>query len=474
MDRNTHDSGTYMAGCGVALPPAFVERVRGESSVDGCALLAALGGSPAVGVRLNADKPGALPEWMDAAEPVPWCDGGFWLASRPEFTLAPALHQGGLYVQDPSSMVLRHIVGECTADRRPVTMLDLCAAPGGKSTAALAALPAGSVMVSNEVMPPRAAVLAENVTKWGNPGSVVTSAQAERFGALGATFDIMVLDAPCSGEGMMRKDSKAVAQWSPGLVESCARLQRQIADAALPALRSGGTLIYSTCTFSRQENEEMVHYLMNTYGMESIDLGLERFGVAAGWSDRAHTYRFMPHVTRGEGLFVAALRLPEAVSAASQPRGGKRVPGRKGGKSAVSASTLPQWLAGQSAYTALPSGGGVRLVPNEATRLVSQLTDSGVRLLAAGVEFGTQKGRDFVPGHGLAMSTALRQDAFPDVPLEYGEALDYLRRENIPLPPGTPRGYVTVSHGGRRLGFMKSLGNRANNLYPQAWRIRNL
>lgn len=474
MDRDTHDSGTYMAGCGVALPPAFVERVLSEASVDGCALLTALGGSPAVGVRLNADKPGELPEWMDGAEPVPWCEGGFLLASRPEFTLAPALHQGGLYVQDPSSMVLRHIAGECTADRRPVTVLDLCAAPGGKSTAALAALPAGSVLVSNEVMPQRAAVLAENITKWGSPGSVVTSAQAERLGALGAAFDIIILDASCSGEGMMRKDSKAVTQWSPGLVESCARLQRQIADAVLPALRSGGVLIYSTCTFSLQENEEMVHYLMDTYGMESIDLGLERFGVALGWSDHAHTYRFMPHVTRGEGLFVAALRLPEAVPAVSQPRGGKRMAGRKGGKPAVPASSLPQWLSGQSAYDAVPAGEGIRLVPREATRLVSQLADSGVRLLAAGVEFGTQKGRDLVPGHGLAMSTALRQDAFPDVPLEYGQALDYLRRENIPLPSGTPRGYVTVSHGGRRLGFVKNIGNRANNLYPQAWRIRNL
>ena len=140
----------------------------------------------------------------------------------------------------------------------------------------------------------------------------------------------------------------------------------------------------------------------------------------------------------------------------------------------MSASTLPQWLAGQSAYDAVPSGEGIRLVPKVATRIVSQLADSGVRLLAAGVEFGTQKGRDFVPGHGLAMSTDLRQDAFPDVPLEYGEALYYLRRENIPLPPDTPRGYITVSHGGRRLGFMKNIGNRANNLYPQAWRIRNL
>lgn len=453
----------------INLPEAFVSRLRGEGSLDADALVTALGGEPVVGVRLNPAKPAVTPAWLDDAERVPWSCNGFYPARRPEFTLEPTFHGGGMYVQDPSSMVHERIVAHLTADGNPVRLLDVCAAPGGKTTAAIASLPPGSMAVANEVMPDRARVLAENVVKWGYPGSIVTSAPAAALGKLGPLFDIMIVDAPCSGEGMMRKDAKAVEQWSPGLVGSCARLQREILTDALTALRPGGYLIYSTCTFSRAENEEMVEWLADSYGMESIDPGLDACGVPRGWSDRVVTWRFMPHLTRGEGLFVAVLRLPEGVA-----QGGKRKAKKeKRASKALNINKLPAWVSDIDSYTPFDVEGTVHLIPSSHSDIFAALRAGGIRMLAAGVAMGEWCRDTLVPAHALVMSTALADGAFPDVALSREEALSYLRRDAVALPPDTPRGFVTVNCDGCRLGLMKNIGNRANNLYPTAWRIRN-
>lgn len=449
----------------IELPEGFRERILREAGADGAALLEALAATgPVTGIRLNPRKPADTAELLRGAGAVPWCGTAFTLPGRPEFTLDPLFHAGAYYVQDPSSAVHYTIVKRLTEDGRPVRVLDLCAAPGGKTTAALSALPEGSLLVANEVMPARAAVLAENTAKWGHPATVVTSAQADRFPLLGPLFDLIILDAPCSGEGMMRKEPVAVSQWSERLVESCAALQREIADDAIRALRPGGVLLYSTCTFSRQENEEMVRHFVEEYGMESIGLGLERYGVPRGWCDE-YCYRFMPHLTRGEGLFVAALRLPGDAPSAPLPKLGKR------GKPLASKG-LPQWLAGQESYTPIEAGGGVSMLAPGLAAAVERLQGARIRILRAGVPLGTPKGRDFVPAPELALSTALRHDAFPDVPLGREDALRYLRRDAVALPPSAPRGFVTASYGALRLGFLKNIGNRANNLFPDRWKIK--
>ncbi len=449
----------------IELPEGFRERILREAGADGAALLEALAATgPVTGVRLNPRKPADTAELLRGAGAVPWCEGAFTLPGRPEFTLDPLFHAGAYYVQDPSSAVHYTIVKRLTEDGRPVRVLDLCAAPGGKATAALSALPEGSLLVANEVMPQRAAALAENTAKWGHPAVAVTSAQAGRFALLGPLFDLIILDAPCSGEGMMRKEPVAVSQWSERLVEGCAALQREIAADAIRALRPGGVLLYSTCTFSRQENEEMVRHFVEEYGMESIGLGLERYGVPRGWSDE-YCYRFMPHLTRGEGLFVAALRLPGDAPSAPLPKLGKR------GKTPASGG-LPQWLAGQERYTPIEAGGGISMLAPGLAAAVERLRGAAIRILRAGVPLGTPKGRDFVPAPELALSTALRPDAFPDMPLCREEALSYLRRDAVTLPPAAPRGFVTASYGGLRLGFLKNIGNRANNLFPDRWKIK--
>ena len=393
--------------------------------------------------------------------PSPFCKAAF-VVEQPDFKPGrhPYHHAGVFYSQEPSASSAAPLLGVKPGMR----VLDLCAAPGGKATAALSALPDGSLLVANEVMPQRAAVLAENTAKWGHPAVAVTSAQAGRFALLGPLFDLIILDAPCSGEGMMRKEPVAVSQWSERLVEGCAALQREIAADAIRALRPGGVLLYSTCTFSRQENEEMVRHFVEEYGMESIGLGLERYGVPRGWSDE-YCYRFMPHLTRGEGLFVAALRLPGDAPSAPLPKLGKR------GKTPASGG-LPQWLAGQERYTPIEAGGGISMLAPGLAATVERLRGAAIRILRAGVPLGTPKGRDFVPAPELALSTALRPDAFPDMPLCREEALSYLRRDAVTLPPSAPRGFVTASYGGLRLGFLKNIGNRANNLFPDRWKIK--
>ncbi|MDE5661108.1 MAG: RsmB/NOP family class I SAM-dependent RNA methyltransferase, partial [Muribaculaceae bacterium] len=209
-------------------------------------LIEALATPPSVSIRANTLKDRTVP---DGAALVPWCDNGFYLPSRPLFAADPAWHQGLYYVQDASSMVYSHVVAMISRMLEPqaghgLRYLDACAAPGGKSTAALEVLPADALVVANEYDRHRANILAENIAKSGAPNAVVTRGDAARFGRMHDAFDIVAVDAPCSGEGMMRKEPEAVRQWSEALVADCAATQRRLLESLWEALRPGGVLIY--------------------------------------------------------------------------------------------------------------------------------------------------------------------------------------------------------------------------------------
>ena len=421
-----------------------------------------------VSVRFNAAK-GKTPP--DGADLVPWCPAGCYLPERPAFTFDPALHQGLYYVQDASSMFIARVIAQLTASGSPVRYLDACAAPGGKTTAAFDSLPAGSLVVANEFVPARAAVLRENLTKWGAPLCVVTQGSTERFAADGARFDIIAADVPCSGEGMMRKDAKAVEQWTPALVDQCVARQCEIVDNLWPALAPGGYFIYSTCTFNRRENEEMVSRLVNLYGAEPIEIEIDpAWGIHGAVDSPYPCYRFLPGQIRGEGLFMAVVRKPLEAddSAAASPRRDKsrrEKPGRDrrgGGKSAIPAE-IARWVKGADLSAAEISADGIITLP-----LPTLCGESPYR---PRLELATLKGRDLIPSHALAMSTLLRPDAFPQVELPSTQAIDYLRCQAVILPPETPRGIILATHQGHPLGWLKNIGPRANNLYPKPWRI---
>ena len=286
------------------LPILFRQQMLALLPEEADALLQALQTEPSVAVRVNRRK--AIPPATD--DPVAWCRSGIYLDARRQFTFDPLLHSGCYYVQDASSMFISHVLSQ-VAGNSPVAYLDLCAAPGGKTTAAIDALPDGSLVVANEIDSRRAQILRENVVKWGYPHCVVTNSDASRLGKLHEAFDIVAADMPCSGEGMMRKDDEAVAQWTPALVEQCAARQREIASDIWQALKPGGIFIYSTCTFNRAENEDMIDFLVRSLGAEPVDIVSDpSWGIHKGVDTPYPCFRFMPHLTRGEGLFMAVVR----------------------------------------------------------------------------------------------------------------------------------------------------------------------
>ena len=350
-------------------------------------------------VSSEADYTGTVP----SVQQVPWCPEGFYLSGRPQFTFDPLFHAGCYYVQEASSMFISHVLRQLV--KEPVTMLDLCAAPGGKSTAARTVLPEGSTLVSNEPIATRAQILFENITKWGWPDCTVTNNYPRDFRKAKAKFDVILCDVPCSGEGMFRKDPNAISEWSLQNVEKCWRLQREIVADAWECLNPGGILIYSTCTYNTKENEENVHFFMEEYDAEILSVPTDpSWGITGSLLKGfdAPVYRFIPGFTRGEGLFMAVL----------QHRG-----------------TVP--------------------------RVRSKAEHTGT-----------------VPSVLKRLTTDLPEGDYPQVELNYAEALKYLRGEALVLPPDTPKGLVTVTYKGFALGEVKNIGNRANNLYPKPWRIK--
>ncbi|MCD8309683.1 MAG: rRNA cytosine-C5-methyltransferase [Prevotellaceae bacterium] len=465
------------------LPAAFlssIERLLGP--VEAGRLAEALAGTPSTAIRLNARK-----LTVDAPyERVPWCASGRYLPRRIPFTFDPLFHAGAYYVQEAASMFVEQAVGRY-AGEEAVAALDLCAAPGGKSTLLSGCLPRGSLLVANEVIRGRAQVLVENMVKWGDPSVVVTNNDPTDFARLGGFFDVLLADVPCSGEGMFRKEAAAMDEWSPEAVELCRARQRRILADSWDCLRQGGLLIYSTCTFNTEENEGNVRWLCDTLGAEALPLE-----VPADWhvtgnllpGESFPVYRFLPHRTKGEGFFMAVLRKAEASpgAMAAEAGGGIRMEkrgGKRGGKDGLSTATragggdaVRSWLRSPDEFVWLQEGGRISAFPQRHSARLQALHAS-LRILKAGVTVAEAKGRDWLPHHALAMSTALNPEAFPHVPLDYQQAIAYLRKEAPAPAADAPRGIVIVTYKGIPLGFAKNLGNRANNLYPMEWRIRS-
>ena len=409
------------------------------------------------------------------ATPVPWCAYGRYLSARPAFALDPRWHAGAYYVQEAASM----FVAAAFPDEAPRRVLDLCAAPGGKSTLWRTLLPDEALLVANEPVKSRANILAENLTKWGHPNTVVANAYPADFGRLVSAFDLVAADVPCSGEGMFRKDLQAREEWSPEAVARCAERQREILRDVWPALRPGGYLVYSTCTFNREENEDVVQYACDELGAELIPIP-----TAPDWPIAGDTtgrglavYHFFPHRTAGEGLFLALLRKtsgtapvePPTAAASRRPARDKR---RKASAVEAPPRELRTWLRAADDFDLrLQPDGRWHAVARPHADFVERLA-AVARLLVSGVTVAERKGPKLIPHAALALSTALSPEAFPTVPLSPAEARAFLRREALVLPPGAPRGYVLATFDGLPLGWLNNLGSRANNLYPSEWRLR--
>nr|MBQ5604624.1 rRNA cytosine-C5-methyltransferase [Bacteroidales bacterium] len=458
------------------LPDDFIRQMRSLLGDDADAFLQAASQDDAsVSIRLNRRK--AAPLSFVETTPVTWCPQGYYLSERPSFTLDPLFHAGAYYVQEASSMFLWTAVQQTLrvmeAENRPLKVLDLCAAPGGKSTLLLDVLPEGSVLVANEIVHSRANILAENLTKWGYPHVIVTEAKPED---LCGTYDLILTDVPCSGEGMFRKDDQAVEHWNLGNVEMCAARQREILQAVWPRLRPGGCLIYSTCTFNTAENEENIAWIASHLGADVLSVDTEKLlgksfddlGITPSLKGDLPSARFMFHRSRGEGLFMALLqKFSDHEAAASRQA-----------KLSVKTCKMPEpaqrMLQSSDDFVCVEVAGRYHAMSAEVLSLYDGLAKSKVRMHQAGIALGEIKGKDFIPDAALALSLALKQDAVSLASVDKERALSYLRREAIVLDANVPRGYAILQYEGQNLGWIKNLGNRANNLYPNEWRIRKL
>lgn len=428
------------------LPETFIERTKAILGNEWTAFEQALRETPPTSIRYNPAK--ADLSVNTSLEPVPWAANAYYLPERPRFISDPLFHAGHYYVQEASSMYLGQIIGRHI--QQSARALDLCAAPGGKSTQLSSLLPEGSLLVANEVIRSRANILAENLTKWGSPNTIVTCNDPKELGRLGGFFDLIVADVPCSGEGMFRKTPEAVNEWSPGNVKLCAERQRRIIADIWPALKPGGILAYSTCTYNREENEENIAWICQELGAET--LGEPR--------------RFLPHHDRGEGFFIAALRKTGETEASSS-RKDKTPPPAKSKFPAVES-----WLISPDQFIFLEEKGQIIAIPKAHYADLLILKKQSF-ILTAGINLGEVKGKDIIPAHAMAMSTALRKEAFPHWEVDHSTALQYLRKEALQnIPADLPRGFVLITYKNAPLGFVKNIGNRANNLYPQEWRIR--
>lgn len=449
------------------LPTAFAERTARLLGEEEARLLCeALEGISPVSIRRHPTKQCPLPAETTVVE---WCDTGHYLAQRPRFTYDPRFHAGCYYVQEAASMFIEQAFRQMV--ETPQRLLDLCAAPGGKSTLWRTLLPDGALLVANEPIAPRAWVLAENLTKWGHPDVVVTQAYPADFAPLAGFFDVIAADVPCSGEGMFRKDGEARTEWTVENVALCAERQWQIVRDVWPALRTGGYLVYSTCTFNREENEDNVERICKELGAELVPIPCDaQWQVSGDTTGRGlPVYHFFPHRAKGEGFFLALLQ-----KTAEQPTLREKKRKREVREQPVTGSaTVSQWLKDQQNFKILRNDEAQLYAVRKTLADAMQTIEKNLRTLTVGVALAEEKGRKLIPQHALALSTACAEQAFPHIALTEEQALAYLRHEAITLTADAPRGYVVVCYDGHPLGFVNNLGSRANNMYPSEWRIRN-
>ncbi len=412
-------------------------------------------------------------------EKVPWNSHGRYLPERPSFTLDPLFHAGAYYVQEASSMFLEEALKQAIDLSKPLKILDLCAAPGGKSTLIQSIISKESLLVSNELIKTRVNVLSENITKWGADNVIVSNNDPADFQRLENYFDLVVVDAPCSGSGLFRKDPGAIAEWSENNVEICGRRQQRILADVMPALKEGGVLIYSTCSYSEQEDEAIADWLMETHALSTIRYPLNTaWNIVETLSPRrnAYGYRFYPDKLRGEGFFIAGFRKEgrEMGSGKKQVGSGERqvvVGGNSSKKLVVSEiEMLKPYLKDTEAFFFINQKEEVLAIPLQHKNDLSVLR-SALYIRKAGVKLGTVIRNELIPDHELALSTILHPSV-RRIETDKDTALQYLRREPIQLETDGP-GWALLSYGQLPLGWIKILPNRINNYYPATWRILN-
>ncbi len=424
----------------------------------------ALRGEVPTSIRTNPSKNF---DFTEILEQVSWCDTGFYLAERPIFTLDPLLHAGAYYVQEAGSMFLSTILDNLFKDNSKQIVLDLCAAPGGKSTLLASKLSEDSLLAANEVIKKRVEILKENLIKWGFPNVIYTNHYADELGKMTQFFDLILIDAPCSGEGMFRKDPQSVDHWSLDAVQTCALRQKNIVADILPALKNQGFIIYSTCTYNASENISNINHFCSTHGLISVDLGsFEDWGIIKVTENDCVGYQFFPHKTKSEGFFVSIMQKKGDLIAfnttAATPKYLQKI-------SKIEEESLHQYVENAHEYSFYKREEG------DIVALAKTLENSYFSLLnnlqkrSSGLVIGQFKGKDFVPSPELAFSIVRKDFQYIDVDKDV--ALQYLKKASLNIDSNL-KGWFLIRYKGINLGWIKAIQGRCNNYYPAEWKIR--
>jgi 16S rRNA C967 or C1407 C5-methylase (RsmB/RsmF family)/NOL1/NOP2/fmu family ribosome biogenesis protein len=408
-------------------------------------------------VRLNPFKNTGLE--LEVSREVPWTNQGFYLKKRPSFTLDPLFHAGAYYVQEPGSMFLEHALVSIAGSLRGKKALDLCAAPGGKSTHLNSLIGEDGLLVSNEFVKGRTASLVQNLSKWGTHNTVVTNSEPEKIGDLGSFFDILAVDAPCSGSGLFRKQPEAIGEWSQENVLMCRKRQKDILSESLPALKTGGLLFYSTCSYSIEENEEIVDWLIKERGLEYVPVPLNP---AWGVVDTGLGYRFYPDKTESEGFFCAALRKQGPENHWKTVKKVVREP-----ISAHEKTIVGDFLNTEKGVL-LKLQGRLHFSSEGVAQFLTD-TERKLYLKKAGQFVGEIKGKDMVPSQELAWSIYLQKHV-EKIELDTEGAIAFLRKTGFSAESGE-RGLKLVTRAGLGLGWAKFMQGRVNNYLPPELRI---
>lgn len=449
------------------LPEEFVRSIGEQLGDEANELFAALDTEPITSIRLNPAKPAATFD----GERVGWSEWGRYLDSRPQFTLDPLLHGGAYYVQEASSQFVAHILkGD---DLEGCYILDMCAAPGGKTTIYSTLVGRRGLVVANDINRSRTLALADNVQRWGMGNVVVTCNEPSHIGAFEEWFDVVAVDAPCSGEGMFRKMEEARSEWSVASVEQCVARQREILAEAWRALRPGGKLIYSTCTFNNREDEGIVEWLTEEYGDELVAVEEvyveEQWGIMRSDIGAVQCFHFYPHKARGEGFFAAVVRKRGGATHRATPKSRRRVFAAVDKRDIAE---LSRWVDDDAKMAYRLVGDTIYGYHGETVDDVTRLAES-LLVVYSGVAMGQLfKGR-LRPEHQLALYVGRRADAVPVVELSTEDAVQYLRKQDIAAQQFA-EGINVVSYKGVTIGFVKRIGARCNNMYPKDLRIQKL
>lgn len=443
----------------VTLPDHFLQRMDTRLNEDFKAFQDALNQPAVLSIRLNEEK---IKNKL-ALDPVPWCEKGYYLEKRPSFVLDPFFHAGSYYVQEASSMLLEAIFKQLNFASEDIKALDLCGAPGGKTTHLLSLISNSSLLVANETIRGRADILKENAIKWGKNNVVVTQNDPKSFSSLEGFFDLIAVDAPCSGEGLFRKDTAAVKEWSEGNLRLCCERQERILHDIWPALKEEGYLIYSTCTYNPEENEHNISKLLALVNAHSVKMDFPKeWGIKEVIYKNAYGYYCYPHRVKGEGFFFSVLQKKSAVKEFILKR-------RKKDNPAKTPDAVKPWIKNPKDLLLL--GSAIINFP-EALHSYIEILRSHFRIISLGTKTATIAHKNIIPDPALAFSNQLQEKNFINTELSYEEALRFLKKET-PDPQKLRKGFNLVNYKGKKLGFAKMISpTRINNYYPKEWRIR--